>query len=277
MRFVQVLSDMKVATLFTTSSVLTLSAWSNGSYLCQNMRPQSPLPALNSTDGMYCPITTGAFAFSSTIPWGRNRELTTLITRLRAVDPFNKELVCLDVFTTPLDPRPKSPYGKAEIIFWSTITLTLAYWIVVGIARISLAWGRGITRPGRGLWSRAQSAGYILASAISGEGFANAPALLRFCESSSVFHKNFIFIIFRYSLYERCNFPYPVVRNTCHGGSGVASVCLCVSVQLPHFIFSDAFTSDPLLTQTAWSTLSYSKLLLVLGLTPDLTSPQIFH
>lgn len=174
------------ATLFTTSSVLTLSAWSNSSYLCESMRPQSPLPPVNISDGTYCPITSGPFAFSSMVPWGRNRELTTLITRLRAVDPFGKELVCLDMFTTPLDPRPNSPYGKAEIIFWSTVALTIAYWVVVGIARISSAWDRGITRPGRGPWSRAQSAGYILASAISGERLANAPALLRFCKSSTV-------------------------------------------------------------------------------------------
>ena len=187
----RLLFDATPATLFTTTSVLTLSAWSNSSYLCQNMRPQSPLPPVKSSDGTYCPITSGPFAFSSTVPWGRNRELTTLITRLRAVDPFGKELVCLDIFTTPLDPRPKSPYGKAEIIFWSTVSLTMAYWVVVGIARISSAWGRGITRPGRGLWSRAQSAGYILASAISGERLANAPALLRFCKPSTAICKHY--------------------------------------------------------------------------------------
>lgn len=170
------------ATLFTSTSILTLSAWSNSSYLCQNMRPPSPLPSLVTNDTSYCPITAGPFAFTSTVPWGMNRELTTLITRLRAVDPFSKELLCVDVQTTPLAPRPNSPYGKAEIIFWSTVALAISYWVIVGLARIASAWNRGITRPGRGVWARAQSAGYILASAISGERLATSPALMRFCE-----------------------------------------------------------------------------------------------
>lgn len=170
------------ATLFTTSSVLTLSAWSNSSYLCQTMRPPSPLPAITSTDGTYFPIPAGPFAFSATIPWGRNRELTTLLTRLRAVDPFGKSLVCIDVLTTPLAPSPHSPYGRANIVFWATVALAVAYWIVGSAARVASAWNRGIIRSGGDGWARARSAGYVLASAISGERLAAAPALMRFCE-----------------------------------------------------------------------------------------------
>ncbi|KAF8961094.1 hypothetical protein BDZ97DRAFT_1940150 [Flammula alnicola] len=218
-------TSSSLSTLFTTSSVLTLDAWSNSSYLCQNMRPPSPLPALNSSDSTYCPITAGPFTFSSTVPWGRNRELTTLITQLRAVDPFGKELVCLDMFTTPLSPRPHSPYGKARIIFWSTVALAIGYWVVVGIARIASAWNRGITRPGHGIWSRAQSAGYILASAISGERLATGPALMRFVSTPSmrdvIFHTQW------------------------------CAVLAMVAVEWPQFVY-------PLLTQTAWSTLSFN-------------------
>ena len=161
--------------------MLTLDIWSNSSYLCQNLRPPSPLPPVDPTDGTFCPVNAGPFAFSSTIPWGNNRELTTLITQLRAVDPFGNNLVCLNINTTPLDPHPHSLYGKAAIIFWSTFALTAAYWVVIGIARVASAWGRGITRPGRGIWSRAQSAGFILASAVSGEHLATSPALMHFC------------------------------------------------------------------------------------------------
>jgi hypothetical protein len=144
------------------------------------MRPPSPLPS-NVSD-TYCPISAGPFAFSSTIPWGSNRELTTLITRLRAVDPFSTELVCMDILTTPLSPRPGKPFGKAVIIFWSTIGLAIGYWLLVGLARIASAWNRGISRPEGRIWSHVQSAGYILASAISGEQLATSPALLRFCK-----------------------------------------------------------------------------------------------
>ena len=231
-----------VATLFTTTNVLTLNAWSNSTYLCQNMRPPSPLPPINSSDGSYCPITSGPFAFASTIPWGKDRELTTLITRLRAVDPFGKELVCLDVFTTPLAPRQNSPYGKAIIIFWSTVALAIAYWLVVGLARIVSAWGRGITRPGRGIWSRAQSAGFILASAISGERLANSPALMRFCEFALIIVSTFAYRAAcrnRHSLNAGCYFPHAVVCSPGHGGSRVAAICLCVFLHTPNlFSFS---------------------------------------
>jgi hypothetical protein len=171
------------ATLFTTTSLLTLSVWSNSSYLCNAIRPPSPLPTLNnaSSNEAFCPIPAGPYALYSAIPWGKNRALTTLETRLRAVDPFSNELVCIDVFTTPIVPEPDSPFGRANLIFWGTISLAVAYWVVVGIARIVSAWGRGITRHERGIWSRAHSAGFILASAISGERLSTSPALLRFC------------------------------------------------------------------------------------------------
>lgn len=170
-----------LATLFTTTSVLTLTAWANSSYLCQNMRPPSPLPGNVSSDGTYCPISAGPFAFASTVPMGSNRQLTTLITRLHAVDPLSEDLLCLDTLATPLNPKPGRPYGEASIIFWSTVALAIGYWILVGLTRITSAWNRGISRS-EGIWSRIQSAGYILASAISGERFATCPALLRFCK-----------------------------------------------------------------------------------------------
>ncbi|KAF9534607.1 hypothetical protein CPB83DRAFT_901584 [Crepidotus variabilis] len=217
-------TSTSLSTLFTTTSVLTLNAWSNSSYLCQNMRPPSPLPQPSTLDNSYCPIAAGPFAFSSTIPWGGNRELTTLTTRLRAVDPFGKLLLCLDVATTPLDSRPKSPYGKANIIFWSTVALAISYWVVVGLARIASAWNRGISRPGRSFWGRMQSAGYILASSISGERFNTSPALLRFCTPSLrdvIFHTQW------------------------------CAVLAMVAVEWPQFVY-------PLLTQTAWATLVYN-------------------
>lgn len=160
-----------------------MNAFTNSSYFCSTLRPPSPLPALqNGTEQSYCPIPAGPFAFSSTIPLGSRRALTTLTTRLRAVDPLVNELLCIDVITTPLDPDPNSPYGSAKVIFWSTIALAIAYWVVVGLARIVSARERGIARHD-GMWSRAQSAGFIIASAISGERLATSPALIRFCSS----------------------------------------------------------------------------------------------
>ncbi|KAJ7633187.1 hypothetical protein FB45DRAFT_914564 [Roridomyces roridus] len=217
-------ASLSLATLFTTTTVLTLSAWSNSSELCHTMRPPSPLSPLASNDTNYCPLAPGPFALSTSIPWGPNRPLTTLNTRLRAVDPFSHELLCFSVSTTPLDPRPNNPYGLAHSIFWATVVLAILYWVVVGIARIVSAWGRGITRPGRSLWSRAQSAGFILASAISGERFATSPALMRFST--------------------------PCLRDVLFHTQWCAALAM-VAVQWPPFVY-------PLLAQTAWATLSYN-------------------
>ncbi|KAK1224510.1 hypothetical protein PQX77_012589 [Marasmius sp. AFHP31] len=213
-----------LATLFTTTTMLTLGAWSNSTRFCQALRPPSPLPSPNNVTQLYCPIPAGTFAFSSMVLWGKGRSLTTLNTRLSAVDPFNQQLICLDIETTPLKPDGDEPYGKATAIFWASVALAIAYWLEVGIARIISAWNRGITRPDKGLWERAQSAGYILASAISGERFAVTPALLRFCTPSMrdvIFHTQW------------------------------CAVLSMVAVQWPTFIY-------PLLTQTAWATLTYN-------------------
>jgi hypothetical protein len=219
--------------------VLTLNVWTNSTYLCDTLRPPSPLTQLSNASN-YCPLAAGPFALSSSIPWGPNRPLTTLNTRLRAVDPFSNELLCLTVNTTPLDPLVDAPYGVARAIFWATVSLAILYWLVIGIARVVSAWGRGITRPGRSLWARAQSAGFILASAISGERFATSPALMRFST--------------------------PCLRDVLFHTQWCAALAM-VAVQWPAFACQSyalypirvSSPADPLLVQTAWATLSYSK------------------
>lgn len=191
------LAHCLLATLFTSTSVLTLDAYSNGVCLCSSLRPASPLPQVNLTgdgcqteNGTYCPIPPGPFALSQRVAWGQNRELTTLSTRLRAVDPNSQELMCLEVETTPLDGTDR-PYRRAEPLFWATVGLAIAYWAVIGAARLVSAWNRGINKPGKGIWGRARSAGYILASALSGERLAASPSLMRFCTPSMrdiIFH-----------------------------------------------------------------------------------------
>ncbi len=111
-------------------------------------------------------------------------ELATFDTRLRALDPSQRELLCLDVNTTMLVPGAvDSVYGHAHIIFWCTVGLAIGYWAIVGIARLVAAWGRGSSMGGSGILARIEGAGFILASALSGERFASSPALMRFCKS----------------------------------------------------------------------------------------------
>ena len=166
--------------------MLTFTVWDFIYFFCPTARPASPLPQPND-QGTYCPLEPGPFALSSSIVIGDQYELVTYYTRLHALDPFQNELLCIDLDTTPLVPGPlSSPYGHGHLIFWLTVALAIAYWVVVGLARLVSAWGRGSTRNGPGLWARVESAGFILASALSGERLASSPALMRFCELESL-------------------------------------------------------------------------------------------
>ena len=175
------------ATLFSTTEILTFDIRDNNSFFCETLRPPSPLPPKDDDTGLYCPIPAGPFAFSTYAPLTSSRELSTLQTRVRAVDPFSNELLCIDVATTPLQPGTLgSVYGHARIIFYATVVLSAAYWFLVAIARLSSAWARRSGWSGRGFWSRVENASVVVASAISGEGLAKSPALIRFGASLSL-------------------------------------------------------------------------------------------
>lgn len=176
------------ATLFTTSSVLTFNVFTNSSFFCANVVPPSPLPTPDPSN-FFCPLAAGPLAFSAAVPLGQHSyELLTINTRLRIVDTSAPalELGCVDVATTPLTGKRNaigSLYGQVTIIFWTTIGLTIGYWLVIGIARMIAAWDRGRTGSDRTWWSRLEGAGFIVTSAISGEKLSGTPALLRFCKS----------------------------------------------------------------------------------------------
>ena len=98
-------------------------------------------------------------------------------------------MLCIDIPVTPLKPNQDSVYGTARAILYGSAALATAYWLLVGIARVVSAWDRGLPSPG--IWRRVESAGFIFASALSGERLATSPALLRFCTPSLrdiVFH-----------------------------------------------------------------------------------------
>jgi hypothetical protein len=136
---------------------------------------------LEANDTDYCPLAAGKLAFGLSIPLNEAYFLKTLVTQIRIVDSSSPahELTCLEVTATPLFTDGEL-YGPWTGIFWATIGLTLAYWTVTGIGRISAAWDRGLGRSGNILWMKVERTGFILASALSGEKFSVYPALLRF-------------------------------------------------------------------------------------------------
>lgn len=182
--------------MFINTTVLTFDVFNDTSFFCYNVRPQSPLPYpllpnvndsnyLNA-NATYCPVSAGPIAFSVSVPLDHSYELTTLTTQIRVVDTSSPpvELACLDINTSPMpvaDPV-SNRFGVLMVVFWFTVGLTILYWAVLGMARISAAWRRGGGRRGGIGWSDVRWAGTVLASAISGERLAASPALLRFCE-----------------------------------------------------------------------------------------------
>ena len=173
-----------VAPLFARTSVLTFTLNQTDSWFCSTVRPASPLPS-PSNDSTYCPVPPGQLAFSVTTPLKHDYNLTTIVTRVRVVDPSSpsRELMCVDVQVTPVRDQHKTrDLGYPQILFWLSVGLVILYWVVIGLARISAAWGRGVGRgPG---WSTVRWAGTVFASAVSAEGLTTQSALLRFATPS---------------------------------------------------------------------------------------------
>ncbi|KAG8966023.1 hypothetical protein FRC03_012666 [Tulasnella sp. 419] len=205
-----------LATLFETTSVLSFSVDATSSALCSSLR--APTSAVPVPDDYNCTIPAGEVAFSSSIPYRHDFRLTTINTRLRAVDTSSpaKELVCVDVAVTPVKASGMGGYyGEAQIIFWISVGLAAAYWIVIGFARIAAAWGRGGVGRRKG-WAKVKWAGTVLSSAISGEGLSTAPALLRFATPSMrdiIFHTQWCATLAMVAV-QWPGFTYPILRNT---------------------------------------------------------------
>lgn len=160
---------------------MTYSVFDNTSALCDSLRPESPLPTLGSNETNYCPLAAGSLAFGVSIPLDGTYPLKTLVTQIRIVDSSSPahELTCLEIAATPAF-RGGSLYGAWSGIFWATIGLTVAYWAITGLGRISAAWDRGLGRSPNKQWMRIQRTGFVIASALSGEKFSVSPALLRY-------------------------------------------------------------------------------------------------
>lgn len=177
---------MLLATLFTKSSILTFTLNTTRSWFCKTARPPSPLPSINTTTNTYCPIPAGQMAWSIDTPLGHEYNLTSIITRVRVVDPSDpgRELTCVDVTATPVLPGQSKTHdiGYPQAIFWISVGLAIGYWAVIGVARISSAWSRGVARgPG---WNSVRWAGTVFASAVSAERLSTHSALLRFATPS---------------------------------------------------------------------------------------------
>ncbi|CAE6522581.1 unnamed protein product [Rhizoctonia solani] len=203
-------------TLIYTTSVATMDVFSNRTYFCLHVVPPAPNApqSYTSTD---CRVPAGELAFGIQSPLPRDYQLVTLNTRIQVLDTSNpaKELACVDVGVTPIrDTGVGGSFDWAGALFWLSVGLAMAYWVVVGLARIAAAWRRGSWDSNQ-RWVYIRWAGTVLASAISGERLAASPALLRFATPSMrdiIFHTQWCACLAMVAV-EWPNFVYPILSN----------------------------------------------------------------
>lgn len=175
------------ATLIYTTSIATVDLYTERTFFCYQLVPPAPNPPQNYSS-TNCTLPAGELAFGIHSPLQHDYQLATLNTRIQVLDTSNpaKELACVDVGVTPIrDAGVGGSFDVAGVIFWVSVGLAMAYWVVVGLARIAAAWRRGSWDPNQ-RWVNIRWAGTVLASAISGERLAASPALLRFGEHGIV-------------------------------------------------------------------------------------------
>lgn len=143
--------------------------------------PPAPTPPQPYTS-TNCTIAAGELAFGIQSPLPHDYQLVTLNTRVQILDTSNPamELACVDIGVTPIkDTGVGGSFDYGGTVFWVSVGLAIAYWVVVGLARIAAAWRRGSWDSNQ-RWVYIRWAGTVLASAISGERLAASPALLRY-------------------------------------------------------------------------------------------------
>ncbi|KAF8524760.1 hypothetical protein JB92DRAFT_3109283 [Gautieria morchelliformis] len=235
-----------LSTVLNPSSLLTfaLNPGADSQSLCRSLRPPSPLPQIaNDSQAFFCPLPPGQLAFSVATPLQRRYELVTITTQVRVLDDSSpaQELACVELSATPLHPTRASVYGHAAIVFWVSVALTAAYWLLVAAARLAAASKRGRQRVHANLWSRVQGLGFVAASAISGERFASSPALLRFGTPSMrdvLFHTQWCALLGMLTV-QWPRFAYPFFAQT-------AWATLLYNISLtPHASHWDPLNADP--------------------------------
>ncbi|KAF8290441.1 hypothetical protein DL93DRAFT_2234435 [Clavulina sp. PMI_390] len=210
--------DLILSTLFSRSQVLTFTLNATQSWFCNTARPSSPLPDINATTNTYCPISPGSLAWAVDSPLYHDYNLTSIITRIRIVDPSEpgRELTCVDVNATPVKPGQTKTHnlGYPEGLFWLSAGLAIGYWLVIGLARISSAWSRGVSSgPG---WNTVRWAGTVFASAVSAERLSTHSALLRYATPSYrevIFHTQWCAALAMVAV-QWPTFAYPILSNT---------------------------------------------------------------
>ncbi|CAE6411879.1 unnamed protein product [Rhizoctonia solani] len=203
-------------TLIYSTSIATSDVFSNKTFFCFHIVPPVPYAprSYNDTD---CIVPAGQLAFGIHSPLPHDYQLVTLNTRVQILDTSNpaKELACVDVGVTPIvDTGVGGSFNYAGILFWVSVGLAIAYWVIVGLARIAAAWRRGSWDSNQ-RWVYIRWAGTVLASAISGERLAASPALLRFATPSMrdiIFHTQWCACLAMVAV-DWPNFVYPILSN----------------------------------------------------------------
>lgn len=185
---------LPLATLFSTTTVGSISVYSSTSWLCNSVFPANltePYYPFNTT---YCPLPAGPFAINLTIPLYRSYGLTTLSTEVRIVDTSlsANTIACIDIDVTPYN-RDGWYY---ELFLWLPVAVAIGFWATSWTARFTAGWivGSGVagyeTKEGSATRivaankreARMRKWGTMIVSGLSGERLSVSGGLLRFGE-----------------------------------------------------------------------------------------------
>ncbi|RSH82219.1 hypothetical protein EHS25_005929 [Saitozyma podzolica] len=218
----------KLATLFSTTTVGSISVYSSTSWLCNSVFPSNltePYYPFNTT---YCPLPAGPFAINLTIPLYRSYGLTTLSTEVRIVDTSlsANTIACVDIDVTPYN-RDGWYY---ELFLWLPVAIAVGFWATSWTARFTAGWivGSGVagyeTKEGSATRivaankreARMRKWGTMIVSGLSGERLSVSGGLLRFVTPGLrdvMYHIQFCSILGMIAV-NWPEFAYPIIART---------------------------------------------------------------
>ncbi|TXT15573.1 hypothetical protein VHUM_00076 [Vanrija humicola] len=166
----------KLATIFTTTTEAGVVQFKSSGWLCNSLFPANLTSEYIPNNMTYCPLPAGPFGINASIPLYNVHALTTIHSRIHAVETSEpaQTIMCVDVYVTPYDDE-SWPY---RLFLWFPASIAIAFWIVTWAARFAAGWLIGADRRAGG--QRMLKWGTMLISGLSGERLGVSAALLRF-------------------------------------------------------------------------------------------------
>lgn len=233
-----------LSTVVVSTRTLNFQEFTNSSALCNSISGGCPYDAGDLLFGLQIPVD-GSYAFT---------DLTTKVTILDTSSPSN-QLACFHFTATPYYPD----YAPYKVILWTPVALALAYLVVTWVARLWTAYTLSMLNreaelasslttklSANGIRERWAPVMWDLAAGIN---LQTSQPLRRFATPAA---RDVLWSIQFFAMLGMIGVQWPDFFCT----SSSSTRCLrCPSSALTH---SKRLATDPVVGQTAWSSLAYN-------------------